>query len=122
MTSELRNFRHLEEPMGGYQIRSLDFSPQNDLLAVAGSSAQPVILDRDGRKQTTLMRGDMYIRDMRKTRGHVAGCTTASSIRLMAMCSRRPRRMGRSACGMSPSRASAVTTRRASAFRAVRRA
>ena len=28
MTSELRNFRHIEEPLGGYQLRSLDFSPK----------------------------------------------------------------------------------------------
>lgn len=77
MTAELRSFRHIEEPLGGYQIRSLDYAPQGQLLAIAGSSAQPVILDREGRKVATLMKGDMYIRDMRKTRGHVAGCTAA---------------------------------------------
>ena len=52
---------------------SVDFSPTGDRLAVGCSSSQPCILDRDGRKLTTLMRGDMYIRDMRTTRGHVAG-------------------------------------------------
>jgi hypothetical protein len=34
-----------------------------------------VILDRNGRKLATLMKGDMYIRDMRHTKGHVAACT-----------------------------------------------
>ena len=77
MTSELRSFRHIEEPLGGYQLRSIDFSPYGDTIALAGSSSQPVLLDRDGRKLTTLMKGDMYIRDMRKTRGHVAACTVA---------------------------------------------
>ena len=76
MTSELRSFRRIEEPLGGYQIRALDFSPGGDYLAVCGSSPQPVLLDRDGHKLTTLMKGDMYIRDMRTTKGHVAGCTT----------------------------------------------
>lgn len=65
MTSELKSFRHIQEPLGGYQIRSIDFSPFGDRLAVAGSSNQPCIFDREGRKLTTLMRGDMYLRDMR---------------------------------------------------------
>ena len=77
MTSELKSFRHVEEPLGSYQIRALDFSARGDLLVVAGSSNQPCILDRDGRKLTTLMRGDMYLRDMRVTKGHVASCTAA---------------------------------------------
>ncbi len=77
MTSELRSFRHVEEPLGGYQLRSIDFSPKGDSIIVAGSSSQPVLLSRDGAKLATLMKGDMYIRDMRNTSGHVAGCTCA---------------------------------------------
>jgi hypothetical protein len=77
MTSELRSFRHIQEPMGGYQLRSVDYSCDGSAIAVAGSSSQPVVLDREGRKVATLMKGDMYIRDMRTTRGHVAGCTGA---------------------------------------------
>ena len=50
---------------------------RGDMLVVAGSSNQPVILDRDGRKLTALMKGDVYIRDMRTTKGHVASCTSA---------------------------------------------
>eukprot|EP00967_Tisochrysis_lutea_P049163 scaffold60180_cov30-Tisochrysis_lutea.AAC.5 len=59
-----------------HQIRSVDFSPSCDRLLVCGSSTQPAILDRDGRRLTSLMKGDMYIRDMRHTKGHVAACTT----------------------------------------------
>ncbi len=62
---------------GGCQVRALDFSARGDVLAVAGSSTQPCLLDRDGRKLTSLMRGDMYLRDMRMTKGHVASCTGA---------------------------------------------
>jgi len=76
MTRELRPFRHVEQPLGAYQIRSVDFSPSCDRLLVCGSSTQPAILDRDGRRLTSLMKGDMYIRDMRHTKGHVAACTT----------------------------------------------
>mmetsp|Transcript_12003 Transcript_12003/g.38272 ORF Transcript_12003/g.38272 Transcript_12003/m.38272 type:complete len:493 (-) Transcript_12003:255-1733(-) len=78
MTRELRPFRHIAEPLGAYQVRSLSYSPNCDRVAVVGSSNQPVILDRDGRKLATMMKGDMYIRDMRHTRGHVAACTAAA--------------------------------------------
>ena len=77
MTSELSAFRHITEPLGGYQLRSIDFSADGHHLAIAGSSTQPAIYDRDGRKLTQLMRGDPYLRDMTKTKGHVAGCTAA---------------------------------------------
>uniref|UniRef100_A0A7S0JCP2 FHA domain-containing protein n=1 Tax=Calcidiscus leptoporus TaxID=127549 RepID=A0A7S0JCP2_9EUKA len=77
MTKELRPFRHVEEPLGQVELRSVDYSPAADKLIVAGSSNQPVILDRDGRKLCTLMKGDPYIRDMRHTKGHVAACTCA---------------------------------------------
>ncbi|KAK3244161.1 hypothetical protein CYMTET_46216 [Cymbomonas tetramitiformis] len=33
------------------------------------------IFDRDGREEGEFVRGDMYIRDMKNTKGHVMGCT-----------------------------------------------
>jgi len=78
MTQELRPFRHLEEPLGSFQLRSIGYSPSGDRIIVAGASNQPCLFDRDGRKLATLMKGDMYIRDMRSTKGHVAACTAAS--------------------------------------------
>jgi hypothetical protein len=33
------------------------------------------VFDREGKAQGELPRGDMYIRDMRNTKGHVSGCT-----------------------------------------------
>jgi len=78
MTRELKPFRHLEEPLGSFQLRSIGYSPTADRIIVAGASNQPCIFDRDGRKLTTLMKGDMYIRDMRSTKGHVAACTAAA--------------------------------------------
>ena len=78
MTRELKPFRHLEEPLGSFQLRSIGYSPTADRIIVAAASNQPCIFDRDGRKLTTLMKGDMYIRDMRSTKGHVAACTAAA--------------------------------------------
>mmetsp|Transcript_48613 Transcript_48613/g.105396 ORF Transcript_48613/g.105396 Transcript_48613/m.105396 type:complete len:482 (-) Transcript_48613:434-1879(-) len=77
MTKELRPFRRVQEPLGQVELRSIDYSPTADTLVVAGSNNQPVVLDRDGRKLGTLMKGDMYIRDMRHTKGHVAATTGA---------------------------------------------
>ena len=37
------------------------------------ASAQAVIYDRDGRKLCQFIRGDMYLRDMKHTKGHVMG-------------------------------------------------
>lgn len=77
-SQELRPFRHVEEPLGSYQLRGLDFSPSAQSLVVAGSSAQPGVVDREGRVVGRLMKGDMYIRDMRHTKGHVAAATAAA--------------------------------------------
>ncbi|CAI5486032.1 unnamed protein product [Closterium sp. Naga37s-1] len=35
------------------------------------------VYDRDGRSKGEFVRGDMYIRDLRNTKGHIAGLTTA---------------------------------------------
>ena len=36
---------------------------------------QAKIYDRDGRALGEFIRGDMYIRDSRNTKGHISGCT-----------------------------------------------
>lgn len=33
------------------------------------------VYDREGREKGVFLRGDMYLRDMKNTKGHVAGCT-----------------------------------------------
>lgn len=45
-------------------------------MLVVTSGAQPKIYNRDGKEQGQCIRGDVYIRDMKNTKGHVAGCTT----------------------------------------------
>lgn len=39
------------------------------------SNPPPQIYDRDGREKGEFVRGDMYIRDMKNTKGHVSGLT-----------------------------------------------
>lgn len=38
-------------------------------------SAQPRVYDRDGKLLGECVRGDMYIRDMKNTKGHITSCT-----------------------------------------------
>lgn len=48
--------------------------PGDAFLAVTGS-AQIKIYDRDGIERGESIRGDMYIRDQRNTKGHVSPAT-----------------------------------------------
>lgn len=46
-------------------------------LAVTGS-ARIKVYDRDGRERGESLQGDMYIRDLRNTKGHVSPCTNGA--------------------------------------------
>jgi len=48
--------------------------PGDAFLAVSGS-AQIKVCDRDGIERGESLRGDMYIRDQRNTKGHVSPAT-----------------------------------------------
>ena len=43
-------------------------------MVVTGSS-QMKVFDRDGKERGETAKGDMYIRDLRNTKGHVSPCT-----------------------------------------------
>lgn len=74
MKSDCRPFRSME-PSDGHPVVSLSWSPTGDAFFVVTGSPQPKVYDRDGKEQGELPRGDMYIRDMKNTKGHVSGCT-----------------------------------------------
>ena len=76
-------------PCESHQLRSIEFSPGNDMLLIASGSCQGKVINRDGKKQVfaektmhwihrlgkniyECIRGDMYLVDMQKTRGHVS--------------------------------------------------
>ena len=46
-------------------------------LAITGS-ARIKVYDRDGRERGESLQGDMYIRDLRNTKGHVSPCTNGA--------------------------------------------
>lgn len=75
MAADLRPFRTLEEPLGSCQLRSISWSPTSSHFALGGSSPQPKLFSREAAEVSTLMRGDMYLRDLRHTKGHIAAVT-----------------------------------------------
>ncbi|KAH9327103.1 hypothetical protein KI387_007281, partial [Taxus chinensis] len=74
MTSQLRSFRQLE-PSEGHQVRSLSWSPTSDRFLCVTGSAQAKIYDRDGLTLGEFVKGDMYLRDLKNTKGHISGLT-----------------------------------------------
>lgn len=74
MTSQLKSFRQLE-PAEGHQVRSLSWSPTSDRFLCVTGSAQAKIFDRDGLTLGEFVKGDMYLRDLKNTKGHISGLT-----------------------------------------------
>lgn len=74
MDSRLRSFRQLE-PSEGHQLRALSWSPTADKFLAVTGSAQAKIYDKDGFTQGEFIKGDMYIRDLKNTKGHISGLT-----------------------------------------------
>ncbi|KAK1290110.1 hypothetical protein QJS10_CPB18g01871 [Acorus calamus] len=74
MNSRLQSFRQVE-PFEGHQVRALSWSPTADRFLCVTGSAQAKIYDRDGLTLGEFIKGDMYIRDLKNTKGHISGLT-----------------------------------------------
>ncbi|EPS67899.1 hypothetical protein M569_06873, partial [Genlisea aurea] len=74
MNARLQSFRQIE-PFEGHQIRGLSWSPTSDQFLCITGSAQAKIYDRDGLSRAEFIKGDMYIRDLKNTKGHISGLT-----------------------------------------------
>ncbi|XP_061343447.1 uncharacterized protein LOC133289498 [Gastrolobium bilobum] len=74
MNSRLQSFRQLE-PFEGHQVRTISWSPTADRFLCVTGSAQAKIYDRDGLTLGEFVKGDMYIRDLKNTKGHISGLT-----------------------------------------------
>lgn len=71
MSNTLRPFRSYE-PNGSYFVHDVKWSPQGDALLVISGTSQPKVYTRDGEDGVIFKKGDVYIRDMKQTQGHVA--------------------------------------------------
>jgi WD40 repeat protein len=54
---------------------AVSWSPSGEAFLCVTGSAQPRFYDRDGKLLGECVRGDMYIRDMKNTKGHITGCS-----------------------------------------------
>ncbi|CAO1621765.1 unnamed protein product [Sympodiomycopsis kandeliae] len=78
MTSSFKPFKNISESFGSYWIHDLSWSDNGEhLLAVSGTS-QAKLFDRNGNLLTTFKKGDVYLRDMKQTSGHVSEITSCS--------------------------------------------
>ncbi|KAH8280553.1 hypothetical protein KR018_009800 [Drosophila ironensis] len=75
MDSGMRSFRQLQ-PCENHPIRALQYSVTGDMILVISGNAQAKILDRDGFEKLECCKGDQYIADMSRTKGHVAQLTS----------------------------------------------
>ncbi|KAG7157714.1 WD repeat-containing protein 70-like [Homarus americanus] len=62
-------------PADGYPINSVEYSCTGDKVLVVPGSQQAKVYDRDGIELFECVGGDMYLHDMAKTKGHIAGLT-----------------------------------------------
>ena len=53
----------------------MSFSQNGNFVLVCGGNAKPKILSRDGKLEFKFIKGDMYITDLRHTRGHIGVVT-----------------------------------------------
>ncbi|CAG4983310.1 unnamed protein product [Parnassius apollo] len=71
MDSSMRSFRTLQ-PCENHPIKALQYSATGDSILVVSGSAQAKVLDRDGFEVLECVKGDQYITDMARTKGHTA--------------------------------------------------
>ncbi|XP_059500987.1 WD repeat-containing protein 70 isoform X2 [Stegostoma tigrinum] len=71
MDASLQAFRSLQ-PCECHQIKSLQYSSTGDVILCVAGSAQAKVLDRDGFQVMECVKGDQYIVDQAKTKGHTA--------------------------------------------------
>lgn len=65
------------EAEDGYPIVAMSHSPSGDRFIVATGSCIPKIFDREGEMIIQFCKGDMYIRDLANTKGHLMEVTGA---------------------------------------------
>ncbi|KAK6635610.1 hypothetical protein RUM44_000864 [Polyplax serrata] len=74
MDSSMKNFRSLT-PCENHPIKAVQFSCTGELILVVSGMSQAKVLDRDGLEVLECVKGDQYLADMARTKGHVAPLT-----------------------------------------------
>ena len=74
MASNLRPFKTFE-PAENYPVIQLAFAPQSKNLLCLNAAPQPRVYDYDGNELAVYKKGDVFMRDMRHTTGHISDIT-----------------------------------------------
>ncbi|EFN83080.1 Gastrulation defective protein 1-like protein [Harpegnathos saltator] len=77
MDSSMRSFRTLQ-PCENHPIKCLQYSTTGDMILVVSGAAQAKVLDRDGFEKCETVKGDQYLIDMSRTKGHTASLNSGS--------------------------------------------
>lgn len=75
MDASLRSFRTLR-PCESHVIRSLEYSSTGDRILVVAGNSQAKVLDRDGHEALECVKGDPYVVDVGRNKGHVGSLTS----------------------------------------------
>jgi len=71
MDPSLRSFRKIR-PCESHVLNHLEYSATGDKILVVSGNAQPKVLDRDGGEMFECVKGDPYVLDQSRNKGHVA--------------------------------------------------
>ena len=71
MSSDLRPFKSFE-PAENYPVIELAFAPRTKNLLCLNAATQPRVYDYDGHELAVYKKGDVFMRDMRHTTGHIS--------------------------------------------------
>lgn len=71
MDATMQSFRTLQ-PCENHPIKGLQYSVTGDVILVISGMSQAKVLDRDGFEVAECVKGDQYIADMARTKGHTA--------------------------------------------------
>lgn len=74
MTTAMKPFKTFE-PVDNYPVIGLSFSPQNRNLLCLCATTQPRVYDYDGYELAVFKKGDVFMRDMKHTTGHITDMT-----------------------------------------------
>lgn len=77
MDSSMRSFRQIT-PCENHPIKGIEYSNTGELILVISGMSQAKVLDRDGFEKMECVKGDQYLADMARTKGHVAPLTCGS--------------------------------------------
>ena len=75
MDASLRSFRSIR-PCESHVIKSLEYSATGDKILVVPASSRAKVLDRDGHELLETVKGDPYVVDVRRNKGHVGQLTS----------------------------------------------